>query len=75
MRSFQATVRKLIPSHRSSHRGVPASRGLEEDNRALRQQNRDLQATVQTYAEVIADLSTAIETAQAPALAAVRTLR
>ena len=54
---------------------MPASRGLEEDNRALRQQNRDLQATVQTYAEVIADLSTAIETAQAPALAAVRTLR
>jgi hypothetical protein len=75
MRSFQATVRQahsespLIASWRAR------VTGLEEGNRALRQQNRDLQATVQTYAEVIADLSTAIETAQAPALAAVRTLR
>jgi uncharacterized protein YlxW (UPF0749 family) len=75
MHSFQAAVRQ-------AHAGSPLIApwrdrvtGLEEDNRSLRQRNTELQATVQAYAEAIADLSTAIESSQPPGLAPVRALR
>jgi hypothetical protein len=48
---------------------------LEAGNRALCQRNTELQATVQAYAEVIADLGTAIESSQEANVARVRVLR
>jgi uncharacterized protein YlxW (UPF0749 family) len=48
---------------------------LEEDNRMLRHRNADLQATVQAYAEAIADFSAAIESSPPRTLAPVRPIR
>jgi hypothetical protein len=75
MRQFQAAVRKadteppLIVPWRD--RVIT----LEDDNRKLRRQNADLEATIQAYAEAIADQSTAVEAQRSAPLAPVRALR
>jgi uncharacterized protein YlxW (UPF0749 family) len=75
MRSFQAAVRQADTQSPVIAPWRARVASLEADNGSLRQRNTDLQATIQAYAEVIADLSRAIELSPAPALASVRPLR
>lgn len=75
MRSFQAAARQEDTEPPVTARWRARIAELEEDNRALRQRNASLQATVQAYAEIIADLSTAIEDSSPRALAEIRAIR
>ena len=75
MRRFQAAVRQADVESPLVAPWRARVTALEASNRELRQRNADLEATVQAYAEVIADLSTAVEVRHPPNLAAVRALR
>ena len=75
MRRFQAAVRQADTESPLIAPWRDRAADLEAGNRALRERNAELQATIQAYAEVIADLSTAIDSARPPALAPIRALR
>ena len=75
MRQFQAAVRKADTESPLIAPWRDRVITLEEDNRKLRRQNTDLEATIQAYAEAIADLSTAVEAQRSAPLAPVRALR
>jgi hypothetical protein len=74
MRKFQAAVRQTNAESPLIAPWRARVTALEADNRKLRQRTADLEATVQSYAEVIADLSTAVEAHHPTNLVPVRSL-
>jgi len=75
MHSFQAAARQLNGESPLITSWRTRAAELEESNRQLRARNEELEATVQTYAEVIADLSAVINQPADRGLASVVPIR